>query len=179
MLDACGLALAGSLQQACDVGQQHGRPIGLRKVTIGSEFHAHDLVELGVGGGEHEEGDIARPTYRAADAQAVGAWKPQVEDDGVGTRGERLLRSVCEVLADERLMAVQLEHVGKLAAEGFVVLDDEYFAHIAPLHAEAVSGLPNDTTLPQGHAERATMTMGAAPARCPAAPAVGQQPVGQ
>ena len=110
-------------QQCLDTRHEHAGAIGLGDEVVCAHGHAHDLVDLGYARGKHDDGDLRNGAELAADELAVGAGQRQIEQHEIGASSLNVLDNVFEGLAKRRFVAVALENLHELSANGRIVFD--------------------------------------------------------
>ena len=103
----------------------------LGDVVVGAEFEAHDLVDLVVAGGHHDDRDAAALPQPPADLDAGQAGHHQVEQDDVRAVPVEQGQPLLAVGGGEDLEALLGEHVAQGVAIGRLVLDDQDRGHSA------------------------------------------------
>ena len=117
------IAAAGD---GADAGEEDVEGEGLGEVVVGAGVEAGDDVEVGVAGGEHQDGRaVARLAEAFGDGEAVEAGEHDVEDDDVEGVGEGEGEAVCAVGGDDCGMAFFFEATLEEAGEARFVFDDE------------------------------------------------------
>ena len=96
-------------QHRLDAGEQHSGIVGLGHVVVGTQVHAHDLVELAVGRGEHDDGNLAGPPYVPAYGMPAGPRQLQVKITQSGSSAAFTLGNPVEVRVANRGHSLQLE----------------------------------------------------------------------
>src|SRR5690606_29200387 len=139
--DFCAVAL-GAAQHRIDAGNQFAGGKRLGDVIIGAGVEALDLVVLFALGGEHDDGNFAGgfvALEAAGQFDAAGAGQHPVQQNQVGAIIHDAAVGDGGVLGFQPLKARQLQRHGNHFADGFFVVNYQYFGfrHVA------VSGFPN------------------------------------
>ena len=118
---------AGVADGGADPGQQFVRAEGLGEVVVGAGVEGLDLIALVAAGGDDKDGDLGPLADAAEDGHAVHVGQAEVEDDEVGTvRGDHGVGHRAGA-GHEDVVAVGGEDGLHEAADGALVLNQEYF----------------------------------------------------
>lgn len=118
---------ADAPQEGFDARLEFTHGEGFGEVVIRADFKTDDAVNLGVAGGEHEDGDAGFLAQDAANFDAVHDREHDIEQDQVGGEGAGDGEGAGPVAADLHLVALAFEVVGERFLEGGFVFDDEDF----------------------------------------------------
>jgi len=134
-------------QQRPHTGHQLARAERLGQVVVGAHLKPHHQVQLGVSGGEHEDGDGAVPLDAPAHLEAVEAGEHDVEDHQVGTDPlhQRHRRGPVDGHLD--LQALAAEAGGHGVGDRRLVLDHHHGCHPCRVPGAACSGPARDVEM--------------------------------
>ena len=152
------LALMAAPQDGVHTGQQLPVGVWLGDVVVRTDLQTHDLVDLGILGGEHDDGNTGRAPNTTAHLRARQTREHEIEQHQVDRAGPagpagrlEALHGRGAVLGLHNLVAVAAQAEGERVPIVLLVLDQQDTGHawssseIAAMAAKAAPAAPEAT----------------------------------